>query len=268
METDSEQTPEAIAPEKPASDMSFLEHLEDFRKMLIGCAVALVLGIAVVGIFLSQFSNALIYPLHVAMGDSDNQLHGLITTGPMGVFSVIFQVCIFGGFFLALPAMLFFAARFLSPALSPQEKRLVIPASLAALVLFVGGALFSYFFLVPVSLKASQFFNDMLGFETIWRADKYYGLLLWMVLGVGASFEFPLVVISLVKLRIITVDQLRAFRRYSIVGFMVIAALITPTGDPFTMTLLAAPMILFYELAILFCRNKEQKEVVAEDVLD
>lgn len=239
------------------SGMTFLDHLEDVRKVAFRCAIALAVGVGLVGVFLSQFSKALIHPLNVALGgQSEASVQGLITTGPMGVFSVMIQVCFLGGFFLALPAMLYFIAGFIAPALTPQEKKSLIPACVASAVLFLLGALFSYFLLVPASLKASKYFNDMLGFATIWRADSYYGLLVWMVLGIGASFQFPLLVVSMVKLNIVSIAQLKAFRPYSIVLFLILSAVITPTADPFTFLLLAVPMMLFYEASIWFCKRK------------
>lgn len=243
--------------------MHVLDHLEELRKTLTGCVLAFIVGVAVVGSFLGSFSNALIYPYRLAMSGREDALQGLVTTGPMGVFSVIIQVCFLGGLLLALPVMLYMGARFLAPALTERERRFLRPACFSAFILFILGASFSYFFLVPISLKASIYLNEMFGYATIWRADSYYDLLLWMVLGVGASFEFPLLIIALVRLGIVSVAQLRIYRPHAIVVFLVLAAVITPTGDPVTMLLLAIPMWLFYEGAIFVCLRIESRTTEA-----
>ena len=239
-------------------DMSFLNHLEDLRGTLIRCIVALFIACFFVMGFLKYFASLLNWPLQIALGA--NAEEGLITTSPMAVFSVILQISFLGGFALSLPFILYFVARFVSPGLTEKELRALKPGCFLALVLFIIGALFSFFALVPASLKASIFFNHLFGFEVFWTADRYYGLLMWMVMGIGLSFEFPLIIVLLVYIGIIDTTQLQSFRPYSIIVFLVLAAVITPTTDPFTFLLLAVPMGFLYEMSLFISKRVESKK--------
>ena len=246
---------------EPASGrkMLFWEHLEELRRVLLWILLSLGAGCALVALFLREIAFALNWPLSVAVGEGAGKLQGLVTTSPMGVFSVVFQVCFLGGFALALPFILYFVARFIAPGLNRREVAVLRPGCVAAFGLFWAGSSFSYFILVPASLRAAMFFNQLLGFELIWSADRYYGLLVWMVLGVGFSFEFPLILLLLVYTGILNTAKLRAYRPHSIVAFLVLAALITPSTDPFTFLFLAIPMTLLYEVSIWLSSRLEQR---------
>ena len=238
--------------------MSFLDHLEDLRGTLIRCIVALFIACFFVMGFLKYFASLLNWPLQIALGP--NAEEGLITTSPMAVFSVILQISFLGGFALSLPFILYFVARFIAPGLTDKELRALKPGCFLALILFIIGALFGYFVLVPASLKASIFFNHLFGFEVFWTADRYYGLLMWMVMGIGLSFEFPLIIVMLVYIGMINITQLQSFRPYSIIVFLVLAAVITPTTDPFTFLLLAVPMGFLYEMSLFISKRVESKK--------
>ncbi len=255
MEDNSPIDGENSKPEK--GEMSFLEHLEDLRGTLIRCIVTLIVSCMLVMGFLKYFAGLLNWPLRMALGQHAEE--GLITTSPMAVFSVILQVSFLGGFALALPFILYFITSFVAPGLTEKELKVLKPGCILAFSLFLIGALFSFFALVPASLKASIFFNHLFGFEVLWTADRYYGLLMWMVLGIGISFEFPLIVILLVYIGILNVEKLRSFRPYSIIAFLGLAAVITPTTDPFTFLLLAVPMSFLYEMALLVSKRVEGK---------
>lgn len=113
-------------------------------------------------------------------------------------------------------------------------------------------------------MRASIIFNEILGFAPLWTAASYYGLLTWMVIGVGLAFQFPLVLMILVYLEVLTHAQLVYFRKYSIVLFLCIGAVVTPTTDPVTFILLALPMSLLYELAIFGAKRLESKRAQSE----
>ena len=149
-------------------------------------------------------------------------------------------------------------ARFVAPGLTKTELSVLRPGCTAAFALFLSGSAFSYAILVPASLKASIFFNELFGFQVLWSADRYYGLLVWMTVGIGISFEFPLLLVILVYIGILNVAKLKHFRPYSVVAFLVVAAVVTPTTDPFTFLLLAVPMSLLYEASILISQRVEK----------
>lgn len=256
-----------VVSEGPKGEMSLLEHLDELRGVLIRCGICLMVGIGLVSAALPWFADILNWPLDLALGERREDIlqGGLNTTGPMGVFSVILQVTFFGGFGLALPFMLFFAGKFVSPALTARERRLLVPATLCILLLFITGCAFSFGILVPSALKASLFFNDLFDYRILWRADSYYNMLIWMTLGVGLVFEFPLVLVLLIHLRILSCRQLCAYRRHSIAVFLLVAAVITPTTDPFTFLFLALPLYVLYEISILIGRRIEKRRPQASE---
>ena len=238
--------------------MGFLEHLEDLRWTLFKSFIAFGVACILIGLFLAQFSSLLRWPYEFAVSGQMIEMDGLINTSILGVFSVIFYLLFGGGLSLSLPFILYFIGQFVSPGLNKRELNMLRPACMGAFLLFMVGITFSFFVLVPAALRASIIFNKILGFQPMWTAASYYGLLTWMVLGVGIAFQFPLVLLILVFLGILSHAQLISFRKYSIVLFLCIGAIVTPTTDPVTFILLAGPMSLLYELAILGARRIEK----------
>jgi sec-independent protein translocase protein TatC len=253
--------------EKPGH-MGFLEHLEDLRWTLFKSILAFFISCVLIGVFLAQFSSILRWPYEFAVSGRTVEMEGLINTSILGVFSVIFYLLFGGGLSLSLPFILYFVGQFVSPGLNQKELRLLRPACMAAMLLFLIGISFSFFVLVPAALRASIIFNEILGFEPMWTAASYYGLMVWMVLGVGIAFQFPLVLLILVFVGILSHTQLVNFRKYSIVLFLAIGAVVTPTTDPVTFILLAGPMSILYEMAIIGARRIEKKRFEAEQEED
>lgn len=245
--------------------MGFLEHLEDLRWTLFKSICAFGISCILIGVFLAQFSDLLRWPYDFAVSGRNLEMSGLINTSILGVFSVIFYLLIGGGFALSLPFILYFVGQFVAPGLKDNELKLLRPACTAAMVLFLCGTTFSFFILVPAALRASIIFNEILGFAPMWTAASYYGLMTWMVLGVGIAFQFPLVLIILVFLELLTYTQLVNFRKYSIVLFLCIGAVVTPTTDPVTFIILAVPMSILYETAILGAKRIEKRRAAEED---
>lgn len=225
------------------------------RGTLLRCLAVLSLGCLSVAIFLPFVIEFLKWPLTWVSGNTV----ALYTTSVLAVFTVAIQVCLLGGLGLALPFMLYFIARFVAPGLKPRELALLRPVCCLIFALFIAGAVFSFFVLVPASIKAALFLNERLGYAEIWTADRYYGLLTWMVLGVGLVFELPLGVLALVYAGLVSSAQLIRFRPYSIMVWLGLAAVITPTTDPVTFILLAVPMALLYELALYVARRMERR---------
>ncbi len=239
-----------------SGSMGFLDHLEELRWTIAKCVGAFFLGCIAVLLFLTQFAGLLRWPYEFAVrGREGGLFEGLINTSFLGVFSVVFQLMFIGGFALSLPFMLFFLGRFIGPGLKPSELRLLLPASLSAVALFLLGASFSFFILLPAGLRASIYFNDMLGFELLVTASSYYGLLTWATLGVGIAFEFPLILLILIYLEVLTPETLAKYRRHAFVLFLIISALVTPTPDPVTFLFLAIPLYILYEISIWFGRK-------------
>lgn len=242
-------------------NLSVMGHLEELRWVLIKCCIAFLVGCGLVACFFPHFAKLLLYPLNKAVGDGTPLLQGLVTTSPMGIFSVIIDICIFGGLALALPAMLYFLAQYITPGLRFQEKSLLMPASIAVMLLFIVGSLFSYFYIIPASLQVAISLNEVVGFQLIWSASTYYSLVVWMTLGIGFCFEFPLAVLVLVHLGVVSTDKLKKIRRHMIVAVLILSALITPTSDPLSLAMLSIPLYILYEGAIIVGARMEKKRL-------
>ena len=237
-------------PPAAGKPMGFLGHLEELRWTLIKCAIVFAIFVTVIAYKLDLASDILTRPLLQVQAEFPKLKSDLVTTSPMSVFSVIIDICLIGGVVLSLPFWLFFVGQFVAPALTKKEMKVIVPTGLSALVLFTGGAAFGYFLLTPSTIRVSFQLNELLHYTVMWTADKYYSLLLWMTFGMGAAFEFPLLVVLAVYMGLIEVATLRKFRRHAVVVMFIIAAVVTPTPDPFNQTLFAVPLIILYELAI------------------
>lgn len=252
--------PEAEAPLAPREKpMGFWDHLEELRGTIIKSVIAFVVCAALVGYFMREFSNVLRWPLLQAQKIHPTLPIDLGTMKIMEVFTMLIQMCVLGGLMLASPLILFFIGQFVAPALTEREMKAVKPMCFSALMLFLAGASFGFFLLMPKTIDVAVELNQMFNLELRWTAGDYYSTLSWLVLGVGAAFEFPLVIVLLVWLGILSTAFLRKYRRHAIVVIFVIAAIITPTPDPITQTLFAAPLYGLYEIAILVSMRIEKK---------
>lgn len=234
--------------EKP---MGFLDHLEELRWTLVKCAIVFAIAAGLIGYFLQDFNDVLLWPLRFVQAERPDFVLDLNTRGVMEGFGILFQLCGFGGLALSAPAMIYFVGQFVAPALTEREMKLVLPTGFSAFLLFSLGAAFGFFLLVPSTLRVSLELNTLLGFKTMWTPASYYSLLTWLVLGVGAAFEFPLLIVMAVHFGLLRVQTLRKYRRHAIVGIFLIAAIVTPTPDPFTQCLFAAPLYVLFEIAII-----------------
>ncbi len=259
---------EAAAPDPREKAMGFLEHLEELRWTLVKCAIAFAIAAGLVGFFLKEFNDVLLWPLRHVEAENPALKLELTTRSVMESFGIIIQLCGFGGLALAAPFMLIFAGQFVAPALTEKELKLVLPAGASAFVLFALGAAFGFFLLVPSTLRVSLQITELLNLTPLWTTDSYYSLLTWLVLGVGLAFEFPLLIVLAVHFGVLRVQALRKYRRHSIVGIFLIAAVVTPTPDPFTQCLFAAPLYVLFELAIIVgarVQAKREARLAAEE---
>jgi sec-independent protein translocase protein TatC len=250
--------PPPSAREKP---MGFWEHLEELRGTLIKCIVTFIIFASLIGYFMKEFNDVLLWPLHTVKAEYPKLILDLGTTSIMEGFNVAIQMCVMGGALLAAPFCLIFIGQFVAPALTNKEIKLILPVGISAIVLFLLGATFSFFLLIPSTIRVSIELNDYFGFAMRWTPGSYYSLVMWLVLGVGASFEFPLVIVILVWLGLMTTAFLRKYRRHAIVVIFIIAAVVTPTPDPINQTLFAVPLYLLYEIAIFVGSRIEKKKL-------
>jgi sec-independent protein translocase protein TatC len=233
--------------EKP---MGFLDHLEELRWTLMKSVLAFLAAFVVSAIFFDRLTKILRWPLERGLLEHP-EAYKSVTTTPMAIFSVYIAVPAIGAVTLALPFVLFFIGQFVAPALHAKEKKLLIPGCAAGVLLFLSGAAFSYFLLVPSIVKISVQMNVDFGSELYWTPDNYFSMLMWLMIGMGAAFQFPLVIQVLVFLDIVSVQKLRSWRRIMFIVCCIIAAFITPTPDPINMMMVALPLYFLYEAALI-----------------
>ena len=241
--------------------MSVLEHLDELRTRLIISVVVVALG-AVGGWFLYRpVFNLLTNPFctfirphpSLAVRNEPSTQCGLAFYSVLEPFLVKLKVAVFTGFALALPVVLYEAWMFVTPGLMPRERRFAIPFVVSSLVLFVMGALFAIWTL-PKALNFLLGFAGTTKLFAVLSIEKYLGFVTLLILAFGVSFEFPLVLISLTFVGVLSSRQLRHWRRHALLGIAVFAAVITPSQDWFTMTAMMVPLLVFYYLAILVGR--------------
>lgn len=226
----------------------FLEHLEDFRKMLIKVALALAVTMTLCFMFRSELAALIQRPL-IAVDPA--RAANLQSLGVADSFTISLELSLYGGMILAFPLILLFLAEFVLPALNASEKRILYPVALVGFVLFLTGVAFCYFVVLPQTLEF--FFKDAqsMHWQPTWTVREYYSFTTQFVIGFGLAFELPLVVLVLVKLGIVDYALLKRTRAYAVVVIFFIAAIITPTTDMVTLLLMAGPMYLLYEICIL-----------------
>lgn len=244
--------------------MGFWEHLEELRGTIIKSIVVFLIFAVLVGIFATEFNSSLLWPLHHVAKDYPDFSTKLGTLSIMEVFNIVIQMCVFGGLMLAAPFILFFVGQFVAPALTEREMKAVLPMCFSALFLFLLGAAFSFFLLMPSTIRVAIELNNAFELESRWTAGNYYSTLTWLVLGSGGVFQFPLIIVLLVWLGLMTTAFLRKYRRHAIIVIFVIAAIVTPTPDPFTQTIFAAPLYALYEIAIIVSSRVEKKRAARE----
>lgn len=199
--------------------------------------------------------------------DSRGKLVLMQALNPTEGFMLSIKLSLFAGIVISFPLLLFFILQFILPGLKDNEKKAMWPAMLVGFGLFLSGVLFSYFFVLPKVLDFFYNYSQEMGVTNEWRIGYYISFATQFTLIFGLSFELPVVVMTLVKLGILNYEIMRNTRSYAILAIVIIAALITPTPDAFTLLLLAGPMIILYEICIwlaFFHNRKEREAEIAE----
>ena len=197
-----------------------------------------------------------------AAADSQGKLVRMQALNPTEGFMLSIKLALFAGIIISFPLLLFFLLQFILPGLRKNEKNALWPALFIGFGLFLTGVLFSYFYVLPKVLDFFYNYSQDMGVTNEWRIGYYISFATQFTLIFGLSFELPVVVMTLVKLGILNYNIMRNTRSYAILAIVIIAALITPTPDAFTLLLLAGPMIVLYEICIwlAFFHNRKQRE--------
>lgn len=251
-------------PPATAGEMTLREHLTELRSRVFKSALALVAAFAVGFTFRHQVFDVLIRPYcelppQLRAGSQALSLDGcnLVILDVLGFFFISLKAAAVVAVVLAAPIVAYQIWRFVTPGLRPVERRYALPFLVISQLLFVSGAVFSYV-LIPKGLEF------LLGFAgpnvvSLMDADRYLTFLLQTMIAFGIAFEYPLILITLAFMGVVTSQGLRRSRRYALFGTFAAAAVITPTQDPLTMTLMAAPLVVFYEMSVLVARFVERR---------
>lgn len=184
----------------------------------------------------------------------------LVYMDPSASFLSAMHIAFFGGLFLASPFVLYFVAQFVLPALRKVEKKYFLPAFWIGLGLFLTGASFAYFVIMPPALKFAEMFAGFMGVSSqVWNADEYFSFVVKFMLGMGLGFELPVVLLALVKIGLLNYTKLKAMRRYMIVGNLILGALLT-TPEVFTQVFMAIALQILFEAAVWVAWYWERQE--------
>ena len=242
-----------------AGNMTLIEHLAELRSRLIKSIVAIVVGGVVCWVLYPLILDLLLRPYCQTFPVEQRVESGLFGPGggcklfitdPLEPFSVRLTVAGYGGLSLAMPVLLWQVWRFVAPGLYKHEKRYAAPFVLAGVLLFASGASLAYW-----SLPRALDFLALIGgadLVSLFSPKRYLGFVVKMMAAFGLAFQFPIALITLQALGIVSNRTLRKNRSYAVVGIVVLVAVITPSGDPFTLLALSTPMYGFYEISILY----------------
>jgi len=251
---------------RPRGEMPFLDHLEELRWRILWSLAALVVG-TIIGFLVVQHFDVLgLLKRPIAPFLPEGKL---FITRPTDAFVITLKLALVVGVVLAAPVIIWQAWAFFSPALYEREKRFVVPGLFAGLVLFIGGALIAYVWVLPAALRILFSFQrgDL---ESIITANEYFGFAAQVVLAFGVMFELPLVIVLLAAFRIVNPAFFSKNRPFALVIAAILAAFLSPGPDAFSMLMMLAPIMLLYEGGIIVAKlvwRARTRELAAAAVL-
>ena len=256
-----------IAENEDESSMNFLDHLKELRQKLIYSIIFFVMSFIVSFYFSQSIFEFLAKPLTSILQDGN----GLIYTALQEAFLTNVKVAFFTAAFISFPFLSFQIWSFISPGLLKKEKKVSLPSLVAIPFLFLLGAAVVYYLISPIAWKFFLSFQtsqaDSINITLQAKMNEYLSLMMTFIFAFGIAFQLPVVLLLLVRVGVLTIQQLVSFRKYAIVLAFIFAAIITPP-DPFSQISLALPVIILYEVSILiskFLSKKDKKKDKEED---
>jgi len=232
--------------------------LAELRKRLVRIFIAVGIGFFVCYFFKDRLFDIVTKPLTDALPQNSY----LIYTGLTEAFFVYMKLAIFSSLIITSPFVLYQIWKFISPGLLPREKKYVVPFVISSTLLFVGGILFGYFIALPPAFEFFVSFNSKYLQALLSFAD-YLSLFVTFLLGFGLSFELPVFMFFLAKLGVVNSKMLAKQRRYAVLVIFVVAAILTPSPDALSQTLMAVPLYFLYEVSIIVTKLVEKKKAAA-----
>ncbi len=240
--------PPGEAPQEQPGEryLTVLEHIEELRFRLFISAASVVIGLGVSVFFGNDIIDFLKKPAEARSENFELQF-----IEPFELFVTYFRVSLLGGLILGMPMIVYQGLRFVSPGLDASERRWLHATVAGTFLLFLGGVAFAYYIALPPALG---FLLDFGGGEIATpniRVGSYVDFVTRLLFWTGVSFQTPLIVMYLARFGIVSARQLLRWWRFAIVGAFVVAAIVTPTIDPVTQSLVAGPIIVLYFLGII-----------------
>ena len=242
--TDETQRPGEDESGVSTQEMTLTEHLVELRNRIVISVIGLALTTGVAFIW-----NRLWFQIATAPCPGCR----LVSISPTGIIFSVFKVTLVVGFIVAMPVIAYQAWAYIAPGLTRKERRYVVAIIPGATISFLIGVLFAYFALLPAALRFLAGFNTDL-VEYTPDIDKYLSFITRLLIASGLIFQMPLVMFFLSKVRLINPRLLGSIRRYVVVAAFVVAAVVTPTPDPFNQLLVAVPILVLYEVGALLAR--------------
>lgn len=252
------------------NEMTFWDHLEDLRKSIFRMAASLV-GVTVILFFFKDF---LFDDVILAPTDKNFYLYrmlgldfslSLVNIEVSAQFMIHMKVTFICAVILTFPYLVYELWRFVAPALYEREKRAIRGAFTFAGVLFYTGLAVGYLVILPLMINFFAGYQVSPDVPNTFSLSSYISLFMSTVMTFGIVFEFPTVIAILSALGIVTKEGLRTYRRHAVCAVVILAALITPSGDPFSLLICTVPLYLLYEFSVLICRNADPENLLEEE---
>lgn len=248
-------------------EMTFWDHLDELRKMVFRIAIVIILFACIAFLFKDLLFSIILAPQQsdfvlyrffnwladrysmpsLAVGD----FHvNLISTQLTSQFMIHMSVALYTGVLLTSPYIIYMLYGFISPALHKAERQTCLKILLPACILFMAGILLNYYIIFPLSFRFLATYQVSEAVTNMITISSYISSFTMLSLLMGAAFEIPVIAYLLAKVHLINAGLLKKFRKHSLIGILIIAAIITPTSDIFTLLLVSVPLYLLYELSI------------------
>lgn len=248
-----------------AENATFWEHLDELRGCLIRTiAITAVMAVAafcmkdeLFGIVLAPHDSGFI--TYKVLGTEPFTLH-LMNTGLTEQFMIHVKTALYAGLLLASPYVLYALFSFIAPALYADERRYAVRITLSAYVMFIAGTLLNYFLVFPLTVRFLGTYQVSTDIDNMLTIQSYMDTLITMSLLMGVVFELPVVAWLLARMGLVNSAMMASYRRHAIVAILIVAAVITPTTDVFTLFVVSLPIWLLYELSILIVRLTRSKQ--------
>jgi sec-independent protein translocase protein TatC len=251
------ETGKVLNDEEAGKEMGFWDHVEEMRSRIIWTLIGVIIGCVLAGIFIKDIMEyVLIFPARNVGMDLQN-------LKPFGQPFLYFKIILTVGIIISVPFILFQLWKFVSPGLYTKERRWARSITFFTSICFFSGVVFSYFVMIPSMLKFSVSFQTV-GIKNLIDVNEYFSFITMKLLASGILFEMQMVSYILAKIGILTPKIMRKYRRHSVIVIVILAAVLTPTPDPISQIIFAAPLFILYELSILIAylgKKKAEKTI-------